>query len=76
VVLISKKLNSAYGVSLHLNFDLLDNFSTQGVSVLNSVEVANKKTLRFGSWSRACIKLGAPLVRDYFNVKFRLKSDK
>jgi hypothetical protein len=47
----------------------------RGVSVLDGVEDASEETLRFGSWSRAYIKLGAPSVRNYFNKTFRLKSD-
>jgi hypothetical protein len=42
---------------------------------LDGVEDASEDALRFGSWSIAYIKLGAPSIWDYFNINFQLKSD-
>jgi len=37
---------------------------------LDGVEDAGEETLRFGSWSSAYIKLGAPSVCDCFTTNF------
>jgi len=42
----------------------------RGVFGLDCVEDAKEEKLRFGSWSSAYIKLGAPSVWDCFNINF------
>ena len=71
--MVSKKENSAYGVSLNLNLANRTIAIHRGEFGLDGVEDASEETLRFGSCSGAYIKLGAASVWDCFNINSHYK---
>ena len=72
-VWFSKKLNSAYRVSLNLNLDNRFFALYGGVFGLDGAEDASEETLRYDSCSGAYIKLGAASVWGCFNVNVHYK---
>jgi len=72
-VRLFKKLNSAYGTSLHLNLANRTISWRRGAFGFYGVEETSQVTLHSGSFSSAYIKLGAASVWDCSNVNFPYK---